>query len=145
MTTCFYFKYIRIGDNNMPLIKIDMLKGRSKEEIKSILDISYRVMLETFEAPDGDRYQIVNQHEDYEMQILDTGLGVERSDQVIVFTLVTRPRTETQKTNFYKQLVTALNTQLGIRTEDIMISLVENTDSDWSFFNGKAQFLTGDL
>ncbi|RIP37022.1 tautomerase family protein [Staphylococcus gallinarum] len=129
----------------MPLIKIDMLKGRSKEEIKSILDISYRVMLETFEAPDGDRYQIVNQHEDYEMQILDTGLGIERSDQVIVFTLVTRPRTETQKTNFYKQLVTALNTQLGIRTEDIMISLVENTDSDWSFFNGKAQFLTGDL
>lgn len=129
----------------MPLIKIDMLKGRPKEEIKSILDISYRVMLETFEAPDGDRYQIVNQHEDYEMQILDTGLGVERSDQVIVFTLVTRPRTETQKTNFYKQLVTALNTQLGIRTEDIMISLVENTDSDWSFFNGKAQFLTGDL
>lgn len=145
MTTYFYFKYIRIGDNNMPLIKIDMLKGRPKEEIKSILDISYRVMLETFEAPDGDRYQIVNQHEDYEMQILDTGLGVERSDQVIVFTLVTRPRTETQKTNFYKQLVTALNTQLGIRTEDIMISLVENTDSDWSFFNGKAQFLTGDL
>lgn len=129
----------------MPLIKIDMLKGRPKEEIKSILDISYRVMLETFEAPDGDRYQIVNQHEDYEMQILDTGLGVERSDEVIVFTLVTRPRTETQKTNFYKQLVTALNTQLGIRTEDIMISLVENTDSDWSFFNGKAQFLTGDL
>ena len=129
----------------MPLIKIDMLKGRTKDEIKSILDISYRVMLEAFEAPEGDRYQIVNQHEDYEMQILDTGLGVERSDQVLVFTLVTRPRTETQKTNFYHNLVSALNTQLGIRTEDIMISLVENTDSDWSFFNGKAQLLTGDL
>ncbi|MCG7339009.1 tautomerase family protein [Staphylococcus sp. ACRSN] len=129
----------------MPLIKIDMIRGRTKEEIKAILDISYHVMLETFNAPDGDRYQIVNQHEDYEMQILDTGLGIERSDQVIIFTLVTRPRTQNQKTEFYSKLVGKLNAELGIRTEDIMISLVENTDEDWSFFNGKAQFLTGDL
>ena len=50
----------------MPLMKIDLIKGRTKEEIKQILDISYEVMLSTFDAPEGDRYQIVNQHEDYE-------------------------------------------------------------------------------
>ncbi|OEK65397.1 tautomerase [Staphylococcus equorum] len=129
----------------MPLIKVDMIKGRNKEEIKSILDITYNVMLETFQAPIGDRYQIVNQHEDYEMQILDTGLGVSRTDDVLVFTIVTRPRTKDQKTNFYKKLADSLNEKLNIRTEDIMISLVENSDEDWSFFNGEAQFLTGEL
>lgn len=122
-----------------------MIKGREKAEIKEILDISYRVMLETFGAPEGDRYQIVNQHEDYEMQILDTGLGVERTENVLVFTIVTRPRTQIEKTNFYQKLADTLHEHTDIRKEDIMISLVENTDEDWSFFNGKAQFLTGDL
>lgn len=129
----------------MPLIKLDMIKGREKEEIKSILDITYNVMLDAFQAPKGDKYLIVNQHEDYEMEILDTGLGIERTDNVIVFTIVSRPRTKEQKTTFYKNLVNTLHDKVGIRKEDIMISLVENTDENWSFFNGEAQFLTGDL
>lgn len=129
----------------MPLIKLDMIKGREKEEIKSILDITYNVMLDAFQASKGDKYLIVNQHEDYEMEILDTGLGIERTDDVIVFTIVSRPRTKEQKTTFYKNLVNTLHDKVGIRKEDIMISLVENTDENWSFFNGEAQFLTGDL
>ncbi|WP_437750638.1 tautomerase family protein [Staphylococcus shinii] len=129
----------------MPLMKIDLIKGREREEIKKILNISYEVMLNTFKAPKGDRYQIVNQHEDYEMQILDTGLGVERTKNVIVFTIITRPRTQQQKQSFYSELTNKLHDDMGIRKEDIMFSLVENTDEDWSFFNGEAQFLNGTL
>lgn len=129
----------------MPLMKIDMIKGRSEDEIKQILDISYQVMLKAFRAPKGDRYQLVTQHEPYEMQILDTGLGFERTDQVIVFSLVTRPRTTEEKQNFYSELVKELNEQLGVRIEDIMINLTVNTDEDWSFGFGRAQFLTGEL
>ncbi|MGX6969632.1 tautomerase family protein [Vagococcus bubulae] len=129
----------------MPLMKIDMIKGRTPEDIQAILDISYKVMLDAFDAPVGDRYQIVNQHEPYEMQILDTGLGFERTKDVIVFSLVTRPRTTEQKQLFYHNLVDTLNNELGIRKEDVMINLVVNDDEDWSFAFGKAQFLTGEL
>ncbi|EKH2175107.1 tautomerase family protein [Staphylococcus pseudintermedius] len=129
----------------MPIIKIDLIKGKSKDYIKEVLDISYEVMLEAFHVPVGDRYQIVTQHEAYEMQILDTGLGVERTTDVLVFTLITRPRTQEQKTIFYRKLVEMLHLKLGIRKEDVLITLVENTDENWSFFNGEAQFLNGDL
>ncbi|MDW8797488.1 tautomerase family protein [Staphylococcus pseudoxylosus] len=129
----------------MPLMKIDLIKGREREEIEQILNISYEVMLDTFKAPKGDRYQIVNQHEDYEMQILDTGLGVERTKDVIVFTITTRPRTQQQKQRFYSEVTNKLHDHMGIRKEDIMFSLIENTDEDWSFFNGEAQFLNGSL
>ena len=129
----------------MPLMKIDMIKGRNEDEIKEILDISYQVMQEAFHAPDGDRYQIVNQHEPFEMQILDTGLGFERTNQVIVFSLTTRPRTSEEKQNFYSQLVKELEDQLGIIPEDVMINLTVNSDEDWSFGFGRAQFLTGEL
>ncbi|MDT2599791.1 tautomerase family protein [Enterococcus hulanensis] len=129
----------------MPLMKIDMIKGRNEDEIKEILDISYQVMLEAFHAPEGDRYQIVTQHESFEMQILDTGLGFERTNQVIVFSLTTRPRTSEEKQNFYSQLVKELEDQLGIKPEDVMINLTVNSDEDWSFGFGRAQFLTGEL
>ncbi|MGP5428027.1 tautomerase family protein [Enterococcus malodoratus] len=129
----------------MPLMKIDLIKGRTEKEIKQILDISYQVMINAFHAPEGDRYQIVNQHEAYEMQILDTGLDFKRTGQVIVFSLVTRPRTTEEKQTFYSQLVKELNEQLGIRTEDVMINLTVNSDEDWSFGFGRAQFLTGEL
>lgn len=129
----------------MPLMRIDLLKGRSDTEIKKILDIAYQIQLQDFQAPVGDRYQIVTQHDPLEMQILDTGLGFKRTNQVIVFSLVTRPRTQAQKQAFYLDLVTALHEQLGIRQTDVMINLTVNTDEDWSFGNGEAQFLTGDL
>jgi len=129
----------------MPLMKIDMIKGRNEDEIKRILDISYQVMLKTFHAPEGDRYQIVTQHEPFEMQILDTGLGFRRTDQVLVFSLTTRPRTIEEKQNFYSQLVKELESQLGIKPEDVMINLTVNSDEDWSFGFGRAQFLTNEL
>ncbi|MFC6182027.1 tautomerase family protein [Lactiplantibacillus daowaiensis] len=129
----------------MPLMRVDLYQGRSDEEIKQILDIAYEVQLADFEAPRGDRYQIVTQHTPTEMQILDTGLGFKRTDQVIVFSLVTRPRTTEQKQRFYHDLVTQLHDKLGIAPTDIMINLSVNSDEDWSFANGDAQFLTGDL
>lgn len=129
----------------MPLMKIDMLKGRKESEIKQILDISYRVMLDAFGAPEGDRYQVVTQHESYEMQILDTGLGFTRTEKVLVFSLTTRPRTREQKETFYRNLVQELSDQIGTRPEDVMINLTVNSDDDWSFGDGKAQFLTGEL
>lgn len=129
----------------MPLMKIDMLKGRKESEIKQILDISYRVMLDAFGAPEGDRYQVVTQHEPSEMHILDTGLGFTRTEKVLVFSLTTRPRTREQKETFYRNLVQELSDQIGTRPEDVMINLTVNSDDDWSFGDGKAQFLTGEL
>lgn len=60
----------------MPLMKFDMLKGRTPEQIGALLDIVYEVQLETLGTPVGDRYQVVNQHEPYEMHILTLGWGL---------------------------------------------------------------------
>jgi hypothetical protein len=38
-----------------------------------------------------------------------------------------------------------LQQKCGIAPSDVMVSIVENTDADWSFGNGEAQFLTGKL
>lgn len=129
----------------MPVMRVDMIKGRSESQIKEILDIAYDVMLQSFGAPVGDRYQIVTQHAVNEMQVLDTGLGFTRTEDVLVFSLTTRPRTTEQKEDFYHRLMNQLQQKVGLRPEDLVINLTTNTDEDWSFGMGKAQFLTGDL
>lgn len=129
----------------MPLMRIDVIKGHDEEYLKKLLKIAYEVQLATFHTPEGDRYQILTQHEPFEMQILDTGLGIERTNDVVFFNLVTRPRATKAKEAFYRQLTDRLHDELGLRPEDIVFSLVPNNDDDWSFGNGEAQFLNGKL
>ncbi|GAT91166.1 tautomerase family protein [Apilactobacillus kunkeei] len=129
----------------MPKMNIDVIKGHDRDYLKQLMDISYHVMLDCFGAPDGDRYQILTQHEDFEMNILDTGLGFDRTNDVVVFSLTTRPRTKEQKLKFYHDLAEQLENKLGIKKTDLMINLTTNTDEDWSFGNGVAQFIDGPL
>lgn len=129
----------------MPLIRFDMIEGRTEKEITKILDISHKVVVDAFQVPEGDRYQIVHQHHSYEMIIKDTGLGFQRSKNVIVITIRSRTRTPEKKESLYKKLVHALEQGCKINPADIMVSIIINEGEDWSFGFGKAQFLTGEL
>lgn len=129
----------------MPLIRFDMMEGRTEEEIKKILDVTHEVMVKNFHVPERDRYQIVSQHKPYEMIIQDTGLGFERSEKVLLITLTSRQRKTEDKQTFYQELVESLKEKCEIEPHDVMISMVTNEDQDWSFGFGEAQFLTGKL
>jgi hypothetical protein len=54
----------------------------------------------------------------------DTGLGFERSKDVVVISLTSKQRTEEQKQPFYQLMVSELGKQCGIEPNDIMISIV---------------------
>ena len=129
----------------MPLMRLDLIEGRSDEELKNVLDGVHRAMVDTFKVPERDRYQIVHEHPAKCMIIEDTGLGIPRTKDVIVLQVTTRPRPQAQKQDFYQRLCQELNERCGIKATDMMVSMVQNTDEDWSFGNGRAQFLTGEL
>jgi phenylpyruvate tautomerase PptA (4-oxalocrotonate tautomerase family) len=129
----------------MPLIKIDTIEGRSDEELKALLNAVHKVVLEAFEVPAGDRYQILTEHKKSHMIVEDTGLGIPRTDKVVLVQITTRPRTLPQKEAFYKLLTEELSCCCGIDPSDVVVSMVENSDADWSFGHGRAQFLTGEL
>ena len=129
----------------MPLINIDLIEGRSDEQVKILLDAAHRAVVEAFQVPQGDRYQIVNEHRPGRMIVEDTELGIPRTDKVVVISVTSRPRTEESKVRFYQLLAQALQEDCGIEANDLMVSIVTNTDADWSFGHGRAQFLTGEL
>jgi hypothetical protein len=129
----------------MPLIRVDAVVGRSQAEIKTLLDAAHRAVLSAFKVPERDRYQIYQEHPEGNIVVQDTGLGIERTTNVVIVTVVSRPRSQEMKQTFYRDLCRELKEGCGIQPSDVMVSIVTNSDADWSFGNGEAQFLTGKL
>jgi phenylpyruvate tautomerase PptA (4-oxalocrotonate tautomerase family) len=68
-------------------------------------------------------------------------LDIQRSDGIIFIQITLNVgRTVELKKNFYKTLAERLNRELGVRTEDVFVSLVEVKKENWSFGNGMAQY-----
>jgi Tautomerase enzyme len=129
----------------VPLLRFDLIEGRSESEITKILEVTHEVLLETLNVPKRDRYQVVHEHKRSRMILEDTGLGFFRSDNMILLQVTSRPRTREMKEAFYSLLVKRLYSSCEISPHDVIVNFVTNTDEDWSFGAGRAQFLTGEL
>jgi hypothetical protein len=130
----------------MPLIRIDVVADRrSPAELGELQDTVHDAMVAAFDVPVRDRYQILQQHRREHLVVEDTGLGIERTDDVVVLSVTSRPRRREQKVAFYAGLANQLLSRCGLKPSDLVVSITENSDEDWSFGYGRAQFVTGEL
>lgn len=129
----------------MPLVRIDLIEGRTDEELRALADSVQEVMIEVFAAPDRDRYQVIHEHRPGRIIAEDTGLGFERTDGIVIIQVTQQGRSEADKKALYAALAERLEARAGVRPADLIVSVVENTVADWSFGMGRAQFLNGDL
>ncbi len=128
----------------MPFLRVDAYEGRTKEQVKELLDAIHRAIVSAFGVPLRDRYQIYQEHSESNFIVQDTGLGIDRTNKVVFIGITSKQRAREQKTNLYIKLCEELKS-CGIQPNDIVVSIVTNSDTDWSFGNGRAQFLTGEL
>lgn len=129
----------------MPLMRIDILEGHTEDYVQGVLDGVHRAMVDAFQVPERDRYQILTEHEPGRLVVEDTGLDLSRTDKVTLVGVTSRPRSAAAKTHFYERLCMELKARCEIEASDVMVSIVCNSDEDWSFGLGRAQFLTGEL
>jgi phenylpyruvate tautomerase PptA (4-oxalocrotonate tautomerase family) len=130
----------------VPLVRIDVFEGRrTPEQLRLLADTVQDVMLEVFAAPPRDRYQVLAEHRPGQLICEDTGLGLERTDDLVILQVFQQGRSEEQKRALYAGLAERLETVTGLAPSDLIVSVVGNTREDWSFGLGRAQFLDGDL
>ncbi len=129
----------------MPLVRIDLVKGRASSDVQKIADAIHEALVEVMEIPVRDRFQVVTQHDAFEVVAEDAGLGFERDDSKVMIQIITqRGRTQNLKQRLYQRITSKL-TITGVTPNNVFISYTENTPADWSFGFGKAQFLLGEL
>ncbi len=129
----------------MPLLVIDVVSGRTPGQLALLLDTVHTTVVECFGVPQRDRYQVLREHDPSHLVVQDAGLGIERSDDVVLISITSRPRTREQKQALYAGLATRLERDCGLAPSDLVVNITVNADEDWSFGHGRAQFLTGEL
>jgi hypothetical protein len=102
-------------------------------------------MLDVFAAPDRDRCQVIQEHRPGRIIAEDTGLGLERTDEVVIIQVTQQGRVDSQKKALYTGLADRLRNRTGLVWSDLIVCDTENTKADWSFGMVRAQFLEGDL
>jgi phenylpyruvate tautomerase PptA (4-oxalocrotonate tautomerase family) len=129
----------------MPLLYVDLIEARTPEEIRALLDAIHDAAVEAFGVPPRDRYQVVRTHPAHEIVAWDTGLGIDRSSRLVVLHVVSRRRSAEMKQRFYELVAANLAARCRLDPADLIVSITDNDDEDWSFGHGRAQFLTGEL
>ncbi|MGA9497233.1 MAG: tautomerase family protein [Terriglobales bacterium] len=126
----------------MPLVRIDLQQGTSPAYRKAIADGVHTAMIEAIAIPPDDRFQVITEH-GVESLIYDPQyLGIHRSDKAVFIQItLSTGRKPGQKRALYKRIAELLAKSPGIRSEDIVISLVEVAWENWSFGLGEAQYM----
>lgn len=126
----------------MPLTRIDMLRGKSLEYRAALRDVVYTTLVDVVGVPAGDRFEVITEHDPENLNISADYLDIDRSpDAVLIQITFNEGRSTEQKRALYAALASGLHDRLGMRPEDVMVSLVEVRKENWSFGNGRAQYV----
>jgi phenylpyruvate tautomerase PptA (4-oxalocrotonate tautomerase family) len=125
---------------NMPLVRIDLRKGKDAAYRQEIGRVVYEAMV-AVGVPANDRFQIVTEHDADSFFYDPIYLGIERTEDLVIIQITwNEGRTVEQKKTFYKAIADGLVKSPGMRPEDVFINLVEVKRENWSFGNGIAQY-----
>ena len=112
----------------MPLVRISIHKGRTPELRRKLGDAVHRALVQTFNVPEADRFQLLTEHEPGDL-VYDPGyLGIARTNDIVIIQLtVSAGRTLGQKRALFKRIAAWIN-------------LVEVAKENWSFGLGETSY-----
>lgn len=127
----------------MPLVRIDLVKGKPAAHRKQVGEIVYRAMRETINVPENDKFQVITEHAPDEINVAENYLGNSYTADILLIQITMNAgRTVEMKQALYKRIADDLHGQLKVRREDVVINLVEVVKENWSFGGGVAQYAT---
>lgn len=111
----------------MPLVRIEIIKGKDSAYKKTLLDAVHTALERAIGIENWDRFQRL-----YELEPDCFERSPEKSDQFTVIEITMFPgRTKAQKAAIFAEIVRELGEKLGISAPDIFIVLQEPPNENW--------------
>ena len=124
----------------MPLVRVTLRKGRSAEFLRDAGNAIHDALVAQANVPAADRFQIFDEVPVPNLIADATYAGVERSDDLLIVEITLNAgRTIEVKRALYADIVARLE-PLGVRPDDVLVSLIEVTTENWSFGKGLATY-----
>jgi phenylpyruvate tautomerase PptA (4-oxalocrotonate tautomerase family) len=120
----------------MPLVRITLAKGTDADRRRLLADGVHRALVETANVPADDRFQVIEEVPAENLIFSPNYLGIDRRGPVVfVQVVLNQGRSVAVKQALYARIAAEL-AGLGLRKEDVLVSLVEVPRENWSFGNG---------
>jgi hypothetical protein len=128
----------------MPYARVSLLRGKPPGYIRALSDSLQQALVDAFEVPVGDCFQVIHQHEPGELVFDRHYLGGPRSDDFVLIAITAgRARSADTKRAFYRRLVERLEASPGIAARDVMVVIGTTGAEDWSFADGRMTMVDG--
>jgi 4-oxalocrotonate tautomerase family enzyme len=126
-TIFWYNDFEKDKEEVMPLVKIEIIKGKSLEYKKTVLDAVHVALENAIQIENWDRFQRLYEIEDELFERSES-----KTDKFTMIEITMFPgRTKEQKSKLYKEIVKELNQRLGIEPTDIFIVINEPANENW--------------
>ena len=124
------------------MVRISVMQGVPAGFPQKIGAVVYRrTMVDTIQVPPGDKFRVLTGQDRDHLVYDPEYLGIARIDGVVVIQVaLNKGLTTDMKKLLCRALAEGLHRDLGVRMEDVSISLVEVKKENWSFGNGVAQY-----
>ena len=125
----------------MPFVSISLLKGKSRAYRRAIADGVHQALVETYDVPSDDRFQVINDYDPEDMIYDKDYLAIHRSpDVVFIHITASNTRDLAQKKALFKAIMDRLGADPGLRPQDVLVIIASNDRDNWSFGNGVATY-----
>jgi 4-oxalocrotonate tautomerase family enzyme len=118
----------------MPLVKVEIISGKTKEYKKQLLESIHMALINTLEIEDDDRFQRL-----YELDIDNFERRSRKTDKFTLIELTLLPgRSKEVKGNVIKEITYILKKNLGIDKSDVIVILHEPPLENWGCYGVQA-------
>ena len=125
----------------MPLVRISLARGKPDGFGRKAGEVVYRAMVDTLNVPLKDNFQVITEHEPGALIYDPDYLDIARTGGFTAVQItLNEGRSVEMKKAFFKRVADSLQLELGVRRQDVLVSLVEVKKENWSFGNGIAQY-----
>lgn len=111
----------------MPLVRIEIIKGKTTEYKKTMLDAVHTALVNAIQIEDWDRFQRLIEIEDEFFERSENKTDKFTMIEITMF----QGRTKEQKAKIYEEITKELYKRLEIQPTDVFIVLNDPLDENW--------------
>ena len=128
----------------MPLVTVTLRKGRSPEFLAKVGNAIHEALVAQAKIPVADRFQVFHEVEAGNIDVDPTFAGtnpVNRSENVLIIQITLNVgRTDETKSALYAEIASRLQSEAGVRPDDVFINLIEVVKQNWSMASGRMTY-----
>jgi 4-oxalocrotonate tautomerase len=125
----------------MPFVRISLRGDMTDKQLSDIADAVHDSMVQTFNVPAKDRFQVVTRHSPLELVCAPEYLDIAHGARVAFIQITcNQGRTVEMKKALFAMLASSVAAAGDMAAADVIVNLVEVAKENWSFGNGIAQY-----